>query len=178
MTKDVELRRVVTTLDDTGTATVLFDGENPQKSLRPASGNTTRLVWVTGETPADMSGRKDRAAIEIGTSPPAGGTIFRIVDYPPAPPNSEKLDAGHRMGQLATEAPIRGRPPRHPFMHRTRSLDYVIILSGEIDMLLDESEIHLKAGEVLVQQGTNHAWVNRGTEICRIAFVLVDAQAP
>jgi mannose-6-phosphate isomerase-like protein (cupin superfamily) len=178
MTKDVELRRVVTTIDETGTAVVLFDGENPQKAVRPASGNTTRLVWVTGETPADMSGRQDRAAIEIGTSPPAGGTIFRIIDYPPAPPDSERLDAGHRMAQLAAEAPIRGRPPRHPFMHRTRTLDYVIVLSGEIDMLLDESEIHLKAGDVLVQQGTNHAWVNRGSETCRIAFVLVDAQAP
>ena len=178
MTNTAELRRVVTTLDETGTAVVLFDGENPQKKVRPISGNVTRLVWVTGETPADMSGRQDRAAIEIGTSPPAGGTIFRIIDYPPATPDSEKLDTGHRLAELAHEAPIRGRPPRHPFMHRTRSLDYVIILSGEIDMLLDDCEIHLEAGDVLVQQGTNHAWVNRGTEICRIAFVLVDAQEP
>jgi mannose-6-phosphate isomerase-like protein (cupin superfamily) len=178
MTNTVELRRVVTTIDGTGTAVVLFDGENPQKAVRPISGNVTRLVWVTDQTPADMSGRQDRAAIEIGTSPPAGGTIFRIIDYPPATPDSEKLDTGHRLAELANEAPIKGRPPRHPFMHRTRSLDYVIILSGEIDMLLDDSEIHLKAGDVLVQQGNNHAWVNRGTEICRIAFVLVDAQEP
>lgn len=178
MIDDYELRRVVTTIDESGTAVVLFDGENPQKAVRPVRGNITRLVWATAQTPADMTGGQDRAAIEIGTSPPAGGTIFRIIDYPPATPESEKLDAGHRLAQLADEAPIKGKPPRHPFMHRTRSLDYVIILSGEIDMLLDDSEIHLKAGDVLVQQGTNHAWVNRGTEICRVAFVLVDAKEP
>ncbi len=178
MANEHELRRVVTALDETGTAIVLFDGENPHKAVRPIRGNVMRLVWATGETPADMAGPQDRAAIDIGTSPPAGGTIFRIIDYPPATPESEKLDKGHRLAQLAHEPAIRGKPPRHPFMHRTRSLDYVIILSGEIDMLLDESEIHLKAGDVLVQQGTNHAWVNRGTEVCRIAFVLVDAKAP
>ena len=66
---------------------------------------------------------------------------------------------------------------RHPFMHRTESVDYAIILQGEITMLLDESEVHLKAGDVLVQRGTNHAWSNRGTETCYIAFILVDATA-
>jgi uncharacterized cupin superfamily protein len=60
-------------------------------------------------------------------------------------------------------------------MHRTRSVDYAVVLEGEIDMLLDDSEVHLEAGDVLVQQGTNHAWVNRGTKPCRIAFVLIDA---
>jgi uncharacterized cupin superfamily protein len=63
-------------------------------------------------------------------------------------------------------------------MHRTRTVDYAIVMAGEIDMLLDDSEIHLKAGDVLVQQGTNHAWVNRGTAPCRIAFILVDAKEP
>lgn len=66
---------------------------------------------------------------------------------------------------------------RHPFMHRTDSVDYAIILSGEITMLLDEGEVHLKAGDTLIQRGTNHAWSNRGTETCVIAFILVDAVA-
>ena len=61
-------------------------------------------------------------------------------------------------------------------MHETRSVDYGIVISGEIDMLVDEDEVHLKAGDVIVQRGTNHAWANRGTEPCRIAFVLIDAQ--
>jgi hypothetical protein len=63
-------------------------------------------------------------------------------------------------------------------MHRTRTVDYAIVMAGEIDMLLDDSEIHLKAGDVLIQQGTNYAWVNRGSAPCRIAFVLIDATEP
>jgi uncharacterized cupin superfamily protein len=69
-------------------------------------------------------------------------------------------------------------PVRHAFSHRTRSVDYAIVLDGEIDMLLDDSEVHLKAGDVLIQQGTNHAWVNNSNRICRIAFVLIDATEP
>jgi uncharacterized cupin superfamily protein len=67
---------------------------------------------------------------------------------------------------------------RHPHTHRTRSVDYAIVLEGEIDMLMDDTEVHVQAGDVLVQQGTNHAWVNNGTRPCRIAFVLIDAKEP
>jgi uncharacterized cupin superfamily protein len=74
--------------------------------------------------------------------------------------------------------PSKYRAPTHPFMHRTQSVDYAVIMSGEIEMLLDDSQVHLKAGDVVVQQGTNHAWVNRGKEVCRIAFVLIDAKDP
>jgi uncharacterized cupin superfamily protein len=77
------------------------------------------------------------------------------------------------MGLVPGEA-----PPRSPFMHRTRSIDYAIVLAGEIDMLLDDTEVHLRAGDVLVQQGTNHAWENRSGATCRIAFVLIDAAPP
>jgi mannose-6-phosphate isomerase-like protein (cupin superfamily) len=101
-----------------------------------------------------------------------------VIDYPPATPESEALDSGHRLNELRGEPTIGGLPPRHPFMHRTRTIDYAIVLSGEIDMLLDDSEVHLNAGDVVVQQGTNHAWVNRSQEICRIAFILIDAEDP
>jgi mannose-6-phosphate isomerase-like protein (cupin superfamily) len=173
-----EVRRVVTTVDAADKAVVLFDGVNPQKVVRPASGNVMRLVWTTDRTPAAISGPADRGAVQIGTQPPTRGSAFRIIDYPPMPPGADRLDASQRQREIGHDAPKRGLPPRHPFMHRTRSLDYVIILSGEIDMLLDDSEVHLKAGDVLIQQGTNHAWVNRGTEVCRIAFVLVDSEEP
>lgn len=69
-------------------------------------------------------------------------------------------------------------PSRHAYMHRTKSVDYAIVLSGEIDMLLDDSEVHLKAGDILIQQATNHAWVNRSNDFCKIAFVLIDAHDP
>lgn len=181
-----DIRRVVTTHDETGKAIVLFDGANPHKVVRPQIGLTSRVVWSTDATPADMSGRQDRGAAKLGIAPPAGGSVFRIVDFPPATAEMEKLDpnymtkaivgghdpSGHHPG------PSKFRPPSHPFMHRTNSLDYAIVLSGEIDMLLDDSEVHLAAGDVIIQQGTNHAWINRGKEPCRIAFVLVDAKEP
>ena len=178
MSEGFELRRVVTTVDSQGKAVVLFDGENPQKEIRPLRGNISRALWATNSAPAEMQGEADRAAGVKMTSPLNGGTVFRIIDYPPAKLEHEKLDVNARMHELKDEAAIKGLPPRHPFMHRTRSVDYAIILSGEIDMLLDDTEVHLKAGDVLIQQGTNHAWVNRGKDICRIAFVLVDAKDP
>ena len=82
------------------------------------------------------------------------------------------------MKVVADNAPKRGMPPRHSMMHRTRTVDYALVLSGEIDMLLDDSEVHLKAGDVVVQQASNHAWVNRGTQPCRVAFILIDSQEP
>jgi hypothetical protein len=173
-----DIRRVVTTVDDTGKAVVLFDGANPHKVVRPNRSVTSRLVWVTDETPVDTAGKADRAAVTIGIGPPAGGSIFRIIDVPPTPPEVEKFDLDYLHKQIGDHAPKKGRPPRHPLMHRTRTIDYAIIMAGEIDMLLDDTEIHFKAGDVLIQQGTNHAWVNRGTEPCRIAFVLIDAKEP
>ena len=174
-----KVRRVVTTLDASGKAVVLFDGQNPNCTLRPTRKNVMNLLWATSCAPAEIAGPADRGAVDIGTQPPPGGTAMRIIDYPPTTPEQEaKLDVAQRQHEIGNDAPKRGLAPRHPFMHRTRSLDYAIILSGEITMLLDDSEVHLKAGDVLIQQGTNHAWINRGTQPCRIAFVLVDAQEP
>ena len=175
---DARVRRVVTTHDATGKAVVLFDGVPPQGMSRPESHVASRLCWVTDATPADMAGAQDRGDRTIGIPPPARGSVFRVVDFGPGT-DTVSLPADH-MARSMGEGHVGGkaRPPRHHAMHRTKSVDYAIILSGEIDMLLDDSEIHLKAGDVLVQQGTNHAWVNRGTETCRIAFVLIDANDP
>ena len=79
---------------------------------------------------------------------------------------------------VGDRAPMRGVPVTHPLMHRTRSVDYAVILSGEIDMTLDDAVVHLRPGDVVVQQATNHAWINRGTQPCRILFVLMDAKQP
>jgi mannose-6-phosphate isomerase-like protein (cupin superfamily) len=173
-----EIRRVVTTVDAEGKAVVLFDGDNPHKVVRPNRSVTSRLLWVTDQTPADMTGNADRAAVNVGVGPPTGGSIFRIVDVPPTPPEVDQLGVDYLHKQIGDHAPKRGLPPRHPLMHRTMTIDYAIIMDGEIDMLLDHTEVHLKAGDVVIQQGTNHAWVNRGTEPCRIAFVLIDAKEP
>ncbi|MBT2305201.1 cupin domain-containing protein [Variovorax paradoxus] len=171
------IRRVVTTVDANDRAVVLFDGNNPHNYTRE-TGNISRLFWKTDQTPADITGAMDRAAGYKSVCPPDGGTLLRIVDFPPITKENEALSAGYQQKIIAEPAPMRGLPPRHAFMHRTRTIDYAIVLHGEIDMLLDEDEIHLTAGDVLVQQGTNHAWVNRGTETCRVAFILIDSKEP
>jgi hypothetical protein len=175
-----DFRRVVTTHDATGKAVVLFDSPNPHKAVRPQAGVVSRMIWAADSTPADMTGAQDRGAGQRPIAPPAGGSVFRIVDFLPMTPEMEKLDPNFMAKSIGHDdhAPSKFRPPRHPFMHRTRSLDYALVLSGEIDMLLDDTEVHCKAGDVIVQQGTNHAWVNRGKAPCRIAFILVDAKEP
>jgi len=163
------VRRVVTGHRD-GRAVVLFDSAAPNQKLRQVTGLVSTLLWVTDEAPADISGKADRAAREIGVPPPPNGSIFRVVDFPP------ESGARSREAVLKEMGVADHGGARHAAMHRTRSVDYAIVIEGAIDMLLDDSEVHLEAGDVLVQQGTNHAWVNRGDRPCRIAFVLIDAQ--
>lgn len=164
------VRRVVTG-HRAGKGVVLFDGAAPNARLRQASGIGSTLLWVTDETPADITRADDRSAREIGVPPPTGGSIFRVVDFPP------EQGARSREAILREMGVVSGDAARHHGMHRTRSIDYAVVLEGEIDMLLEDSEVHLEAGDVLVQQGTDHAWMNRGTVSCRIAFVLMDAKA-
>jgi mannose-6-phosphate isomerase-like protein (cupin superfamily) len=164
-------RRVVTGHRN-GKGTVLFDGPAPNRKLRQASGLVSTLLWVTDESPADISGSADRAEREIGVPPPPRGSLFRMVEFPPGGKAMSREAVLKEMGLAGQSASA------HPGMHRTRSVDYAVLIEGEIDMVLDEGEVHLAAGDVLVQQGTNHAWVNRGERPCRIAFVLLDAAEP
>jgi naringenin degradation protein FdeH len=164
-------RRVVTGQRG-GRGIVLFDGPAPNRKLRQASGVVSTLLWVTDESPADISGSADRAEREIGVPPPPRGSIFRMVEFPPGGKAMSREAVLREMGLAGQSASA------HPGMHKTRSVDYAVVIEGEIDMVLDEGEVHLAAGDVLVQQGTNHAWVNRGERPCRIAFVLLDAAEP
>jgi quercetin dioxygenase-like cupin family protein len=143
-------RRVVTGHTDTGVAKVLTDAVLPTAKQGQA-GSRVFHVWNTDTMPSDIAlgeAPQDMGALPHITPPPADGTRCVIIDYP----------AGNAGA-----------------MHRTETLDYVIVLAGEIDMELDDSTVHLRAGDVMVQRGTYHAWWNRGTVTCRIAFVLVDA---
>lgn len=169
-------RRVVTGHDPSGRAVVLIDGAAPNAKLRKTTGLTSTLLWVTDGSPADNSGSADSAEREIGVAPPPRGSIFRMVDFPPAA-DVGAVDNAAMLREMGI-AGAAHTDPRRATMHRTRSIDYAVVISGEIDMLLDDSEVHLKAGDALVQRGTNHAWVNRGKESCRIAFVLIDAEEP
>ena len=170
-------RRIVTGHDAQGKAVAIFDAPVTSKQRSPG-GNAVTMLWVTGETPVDMSGGSDRAESKVGVPPPLNGSIFRIVDFPPAAPGGAHPVDHHAMLVGMGIDPATQGYARHAHTHRTRSIDYAIVLEGEIDMLMDDTEVHVKAGDVLVQQGTNHAWVNNGDKPCRIAFILIDAKEP
>jgi len=172
-----DIRRVVTGLDASNKAVVMFDSRMPLQS-GPYGLQSTNL-WVTNSYPLGFSFKDDTSAIPVGISPLDSGTKFRVVEFPPLDAATEaKMEPGFLMKAVGPVAPARGLPVTHPLMHRTRSVDYAVVLSGEIDMMLDDTVVHLKPGDTIVQQATNHAWVNRGKETCRILFVLMDSKQP
>ena len=173
MAASKDVRRVVTTVDQNGKAVVLLDGANPHAKAR-AHGTVSHLLWVADETPVDMRGPKDRAAREIGIAPPAGGSVFRIVDFPP-----DAQVTGGDAAQLFAEfgaAAAHAKDGRHAMMHKTATVDYALVLDGEVVAVMDVGEAVMRAGDVLIQRGTNHSWANRSDRPCRVAFILVDAE--
>jgi mannose-6-phosphate isomerase-like protein (cupin superfamily) len=171
-----EIHRVVTTLDANNKSTTLADSQ-VTLNVSP-SGNAGAVLWLTTSSPPDFSFNED-AVKPIGLNPPDNGTVIRVVEFPPLKPGDEaKMPPDLMMKIVGDHAPPRGVPVSHPLMHRTRTVDYAIVMAGEIDMMLDDKVVHVKAGDVVVQQATNHAWLNRGTEPCRIIFVLMDSKEP
>ena len=145
------IRRVVTGHSDDKLAKVIIDGPATNQKF-PGPGTVSTLIWSSDQNPADISiGEKfeDMGARILGSPPPANGSRFAIIEFPPG---------------------------NKGIMHRTESLDYVICMAGEIDMDMDDSTVKFKSGDVMVQRGTNHSWVNRGTVVAKLAFVLLDAK--
>ena len=143
----VQVRRVVTGHDAKGRAVVKID-EVSKNIVSTRPGQTACVVWTTESFPANNTGDADEGLRKVGTTL-KNGTVFRVVEFAP------------------------GVAPRN---HRTDSIDYAVVVSGEIDMEVDDAVVHLKAGDVLVQRGTIHNWVNRGTQACVMAFILIDAK--
>jgi mannose-6-phosphate isomerase-like protein (cupin superfamily) len=177
-----KFRRVVTGHDDKGRAIIQSDSP-PQrvKTLAGAGAPTFYEIWNTRETPA----RIDRASGEpaedgIVLTPPRGGTRIRVLDIPPETAETANLDAAKARAHFAEigaeNASTNTGGARHPHMHRTQSIDYGIVLEGEITLLVDVGEVTVRAGDIVVQRGTNHGWANRSTKNCRIAFILIDGQ--
>jgi hypothetical protein len=172
------VRRVVTGLDAAGRSVFIMDGPAPHIYSRGAGSAVVTELWETRSAPASSAGNAETTAHPFQLAPPRQGTVFRIIEYPP---DSERLAALERERASADDgsghaAAFDRASPRHPGFHKTDSVDYAIVLSGEIYALLDEGEVLLTAGDVLIQRGTNHAWSNRSKESAFLAFVLIDAE--
>lgn len=171
-----DIHRVVTGLDANNKSTTLFDSSVPLEVGK--SGNPGAVLWMTDSNPSGFS-QDDTGKRPIGIAPPDNGTVIRVVEFPPIDDAKvASMDPNFMMKVVGSNAPARGVPVSNPLMHRTRTVDYAIVMSGEIDMMLDDKTVHLKAGDVAVQQATNHAWLNHGKEPCRVIFVLMDAKQP
>ena len=170
------IRRVVTGDDAKGNSRVVEDA--PASAVRNVPGRPGYRavnVWRTEATPAKINAA-DSTGPHQGILPPRNGTILRIIDFPPEPQDEAELkrQLDSTFGGIYKDALHDGRPGKHPGMHRTETVDYAIVLEGEIWAVMDEGETLLRAGDVLIQRGTNHAWANRSDKTARIAFVLID----
>jgi quercetin dioxygenase-like cupin family protein len=174
-------RRVVTGHNAQGKAVILEDAPPPRTArIGGDIGPVFYEVWNTRETPV----RIDRASGEpaearIVLTPPKNGTRIRVLDIPPEDERLTKLSAEQaraHFAEVGAAAAHSATMSRHAFMHRTESIDYGIVLEGEITLILDEGETTVRAGDIVIQRGTNHGWANRSGKNCRIAFVLIDGR--
>jgi hypothetical protein len=167
-------RRFVSGHDADGKSTFILEDVEPVTHIVGSGGTRVTELWETAATPADNSGSADAASRPFRLPPPPNGSVFRIVAYPPDASRVAVLrgqthdDAGEGYTRDHANA-------RHPGFHKTHTIDYAIVLDGEIYALMDTGERRMRAGDVLVQRGTNHAWSNRTSETVHVAFVLIDA---
>lgn len=174
------VRRVVTGHDRTGKAVVLSDGPAPMVHVnRHHPEWISTDVWRTSETPGRIEANPGETTDGPRRQLPLpGGSVLRINHFPPEPESVGKMtvaDARRAFASLGNEAASTfEKSGRHPMMHRTETIDYAIVLFGEMTMLLDDEDVVLRAGDVLIQCGTNHAWSNRSNASAAIAFVLID----
>lgn len=169
------VRRVVTGHDAEGKSTFLLDGPAPNvKEMASMPGLALTDLWETKGAPARNEGAADNADRTVRLEPPRNGTILRIVEFPPDAQWRNRADARAAFDSIgAGHAP--DKHSADPMMHKTATVDYIIVLKGEIYAIMDKGETLLKAGDILVQRGTNHSWSVRGNEPCIIAAVLVSA---
>ncbi len=172
------IRRVLTGADANGRSIFVEDGESPAiRRVTERPGYRVTNIWRTGPAP-DAVDAPDSISVHKGVLPPRHGTVLRVIDYPPEPrdPLELKRMQDATFAQLYPDAQHELKPGEHPGMHCTDTVDYVLILIGEITAILEEQETVLRAGDILVQRGTNHAWANRSGKPARIAFILIDGQ--
>ncbi len=170
------IRRVVTGDTSSGRSRIEEDRVLDGMSVPERPGYRSTNIWVSGEMPVSVSAA-DRTAAHKGVLPPGNGSVLRIIDYPPEPtdPEERRRQLAASFAKLFPDAEHR-IDDKHPGMHKTLTVDYAIVMAGEIVAILDEEETVLRAGDVLIQRGTSHAWANRSGKPARICFVLIDGK--
>ncbi|QGZ39383.1 Cupin domain-containing protein [Pseudoduganella flava] len=174
------IHRVVTGHDADGKAIVASDGPLPTVfELQALPGMFFHEVWETAGTPAPVDNGADPTTGPTMHGPPKHGTRIRFVDFPPD--EAYLADAEQRMkaafGEVNNSAALTTKDDSpHPMMHRTEAVDYGIVIAGELTLVLDDSDVPLRPGSVVIQRGTNHAWANRSGKPCRMLFIQVDGQ--
>jgi mannose-6-phosphate isomerase-like protein (cupin superfamily) len=183
MTQPIKpVRRIVTIDDAHGASHAVADGPAPDERADPARpGFASTRIWVTGSSPAPIAKHfRDTRDLPHALEPPPRGSLCRIVTIPPDASWRRRVGAADvaaffaAMGSPHAATGSSGAP--HPYMQKTRTLDFCLILDGEVTLVLDTEEVALKAGDTVVQRGTNHAWSNRSDQPCRIAISSHDAR--
>ncbi len=175
------IRRIVTGHDAGGQAVIAGDGPPPTVVvLKAVPGTVFHEIWNTAGSPAPIDNGDDPTTGPLRLKPAPGGSTIRVVDIPPDRLQNaiSAADAAAAFAEIgAGGAGIEGHGlERHRLMHRTETIDYGILLSGELWLVMDDGEVRLTPGDIVVQRGTNHAWSNRTEEMARIAFILVDGR--
>ncbi len=174
------IRRIVAGNDATGKAVVLSDGPSPDIKTDPARpGFSSTRIWVTDSTPARTKGVRETVDIPQRLEPPHEGSVCRIVSFPPDRWFLKDIKARQVRSYFESmgspEASTYSPDGPYPYMQKTKTLDFCHIFEGEITLILDKEEVHLKAGDTVIQRGTNHAWSNRSDKPCTIIFCQHDA---
>ena len=170
------MRRIITGHNEDGKSVVVHDGP-PARSIGEDVGGLYE-IWNTESTPFTTKGFEDKADIDIELEPPKGGTKFRYFQINPLPegvPDDMLQEIAADAFEKIGAAHHRVDTTRHPAMHKTETIDYIILLKGDVTLLLDEEEVNLEPFDVVVQRGTNHAWVNNGNEPALLIAVLIDS---
>jgi mannose-6-phosphate isomerase-like protein (cupin superfamily) len=175
------VRRIVTGHDSEGKSIVLSDGPSPHVLENPTQqGRGLTDLWRTDATPASNGGNDDAADTRVTLAPPSRGSVFRYFQVRPAAWDAD-IPAEERARRDAENFAKMGASGAHdhtsaqPGMHKTDTVDYIILLSGQVSLILDDGEVEMQAMDVVVQRGTNHAWVNHGEEPAVLAGILIDA---
>lgn len=170
------VRRIVTGINSAGRSCILEDGVSPAMQVMPGRlGYRNNNLWRTVASPAPVNA-PDSVRQHTGVLPPRRGTVIRVIDIPPesSDPAERRRQTTAVFAAMFPDAHHNAGDSRHPGMHVTDTVDYAILLQGELIAILEEGETVMRAGDILIQRGTNHAWANRSQSIARIAFVLID----